>query len=205
VAWARRRFRHVLVVTTSINAVACLFLVVAGQQIARAWVGDDIVPPHSLLLALGVWTLVSTAIFQANYLLAAVEQIRTITLIGLVSAPVNVALSVIGTHLFGLAGPTLGSLTTVVLMLLPPTIVLNRRELMREPSVPPPLPVGGEPVPPMEEPVHPVEGGPVPLGPAGPVLWSHQALVRSAPVEPLAFDAEDSVGQHPGARDRGRG
>jgi O-antigen/teichoic acid export membrane protein len=181
--WARRRFRHVLLVTTGINAVACGALVLAGQAVARAWVGDDIVPPRSLLLALAAWTLLSTAIFQANYVLAAVEQIRTITIIGLCSAPVNVVLSTVCTHLFGLPGPTVGSLATVTLMLVGPSIVLNRRELNREPTRAP---------------------GPEAAAAAS-VLWSHQALVRSTPVEPLAFDAEDTVGQHPGARDRGSG
>ncbi|HET7735953.1 MAG TPA: hypothetical protein VFK52_08275 [Nocardioidaceae bacterium] len=129
--WARSRYRRTLVISTSINAFGCLFLVVLGQQLSVIWVGKALEPPMSLLVALGLYTVVSTTVTQSVYVLAAVEKVKAIALLGVVMTVVNLALSIVLTREVGIEGPILGSLAALLLVLVGPVVVLTRRELSR--------------------------------------------------------------------------
>lgn len=131
VDWARSRYRRTLVVSTSINAFACLVLVVLGQWLSVIWVGESLKPTMPLLIALGVYTVVSTFVTQSVYLLAAVEKVKAIALLGVVMTVVNLVLSIVLTHHVGITGPILGSLAALVLVLAGPVIVLTQREFSR--------------------------------------------------------------------------
>jgi O-antigen/teichoic acid export membrane protein len=131
VSWARSRYRHTLVLSTAVNSVGCLVLVLLGQRISELWVGEALKPPMSLLVVLGIYTVVSTWVAQSAYLLAAVEQVRTVAILGLAMTVLNVALSIAFTQHFGITGPILGSLTALVLVLVGPVVFLTRRELNR--------------------------------------------------------------------------
>jgi O-antigen/teichoic acid export membrane protein len=144
VSWARSRYRRTLLLSTSINAVGCLVLVLLGQQIAVIWVGEALKPPMSLLIVLGVYTVISTCVAQSGYLLAAVEQVRTLAILGLGMTVLNVALSIALTQYFGITGPILGSLAALLLVLVGPVVYLTRREFKR-------LDVGGVPEPVTQE------------------------------------------------------
>jgi O-antigen/teichoic acid export membrane protein len=128
-AWARRRFVHALCISVVVTSSACLILVLFGQDISRVWVGKGLVPPMSLLISLGIYTVYSTTTLQASYLLAAVERVRTLALIWILAAAVNLAASIWLTHVFGLPGPILGSIVALVFVFTVPLIVLLRREL----------------------------------------------------------------------------
>lgn len=129
--WALSRYRRTLAVSTALNGFACLVLVVLGQQLSVIWVGEALKPPMSLLIALGVYTVVSTCVTQSVYLLAAVERVKAIALLGVLMTIVNVVLSILLTHLIGISGPILGSLAALVLVLAGPVIFLTRREFSR--------------------------------------------------------------------------
>ncbi|HEY1832724.1 MAG TPA: hypothetical protein VGG38_20975 [Acidimicrobiales bacterium] len=128
-AWARSRFWQTLLISLALTSSACLLLVLFGQDISRVWLGKGLVPPMSLLISLGIYTVYSTTVMQASYLLAAVERVRTFALIGILGAAVNLAASIWLTHVFGLPGPILGSIVALVFVATVPLIVLVRREL----------------------------------------------------------------------------
>jgi O-antigen/teichoic acid export membrane protein len=131
VAWVRSRYHRALVVSTALNAVGCFGLALVGRTVTRLWVGQEYVPPYSLLWVLAGWTVVSTAVVQASYLLAAVERLRVIALTSVLMVPLNLALSVALTHQVGLTGPLLGSLAALLLVQLVPLVVCTTR-LLRE-------------------------------------------------------------------------
>ena len=130
-AWVRSRYRHVLVISTLVTTVACGGLLLVGRPITRLWVGNHLVAPWSLLIALAGYTVLSTAVTQATYLLAAVERVSTIAALGLIMAGVNLMASVSFTHSVGLSGPILGSLVGLGAVMIGPVIVLTGRELRR--------------------------------------------------------------------------
>lgn len=129
--WARSRYRRTLLISTSINALACLVLVALGQRLSVIWLGDALKPPMSLLIVLGVYTVVSTTVTQSVYLLAAVEKVKAIAIFGVLMTVVNVVLSIELTKHIGIVGPIVGSLVALVLVLAVPAIVLTRREFSR--------------------------------------------------------------------------
>jgi len=127
--WARSRYRNTLLISTGISVVACAFLIVFGQWLARIWVGSELVPPQSLLVVLAIYTVYSTLILQATYLLTAVEKVRIIAFVGLVMAAVNLAASIFLTHKYGINGPILGSILALALVMTVPVFVLCRQVL----------------------------------------------------------------------------
>lgn len=129
--WARSRYRRTLVISTSISSVASVVLVVLGQRLSELWVGEALIPPMSLLIVLGIYTVVSTTVTQSAYVLTAVEKVKAIALCGVLMTAVNVALSIELTRQIGIVGPILGSLLALVFVLGVPVIVLTRREFRR--------------------------------------------------------------------------
>ncbi|MCU1656195.1 MAG: polysaccharide biosynthesis protein, partial [Pseudonocardiales bacterium] len=127
VAWARSRFRGSLILSTAVNATACLLLVILGRPLARVWVGASLAPPLSLLIVMAVWTVYLTAVNQGSYLLTAVERVRMLAVTGLIMAPVNLVLSIVLTRTYGMTGPILGSIFAMVLVQFVPVVVLCRR------------------------------------------------------------------------------
>ena len=126
-AWVRSRYRRVLVISTAVNTAACVFLVVAGQELSRIWVGAKYIPPISLLIVSAIWTVYSTSVIQASYLLAAAERIKTVAMCGLIMTPINLGVSILLTKWYGLTGPLLGSIIAMALVFMIPIIVLTRR------------------------------------------------------------------------------
>jgi O-antigen/teichoic acid export membrane protein len=108
-----------------------VFLLVAGQTIARIWVGDKLVPPFSLFVALAVWTVYMTVITQYSYLLMAADRITLLAALGVVIAVVNLAVSIVLTRWIGMTGPIVGNLVAAVLIQWWPMVILTRR-LMRD-------------------------------------------------------------------------
>ncbi len=127
--WARSRYWRALGASFAASAGLSLVLVVGGRLFSRIWVGEKLVPPISLLIMLGVYTVCSTCLNQASYLLAAVEEVRLLAFAGIVMAPVNVVLSVWFTHWIGLSGPALGSIVSTAVIIGPPVFLVSRRLL----------------------------------------------------------------------------
>ncbi|MGN6161290.1 MAG: lipopolysaccharide biosynthesis protein [Marmoricola sp.] len=131
VDWVRARFRRSLQIAGGTAALSCLFLLVAGQTIARLWVGDKLVPPFALFVVLAVWTVYMTVITQYSYMLMAADRIRLLAGIGIVIALVNIGVSIAFTHWIGMTGPIVGNLVAAVLIQWGPMVLMTRR-LMRD-------------------------------------------------------------------------
>lgn len=129
--WVKRRFRHSLMLALATSSGGSIVLLVFGRAFANVWVGADLVPPLALFIAFAAWTVYMTVITQYSYLLFAQERIRTLALLGLLLAVVNLAASILFTHWFGLVGPILGNLFAAGLVQLVPTVAISRR-LSRE-------------------------------------------------------------------------
>jgi O-antigen/teichoic acid export membrane protein len=128
-AWARSRFYSTLRISTAITTVACVFLVVAGRPIVHIWAGASRVPPLSLLIILAIYTVYSTTVNQASYLLAAVEKVSVIATCGVVMAIVNLAVSIWLTRVYGVTGPILGSVIALLLVMTVPLLWMLRGQV----------------------------------------------------------------------------
>lgn len=139
--WVRARFRHSLQIAGATVTASCVLLLVAGQTIARIWVGDKLVPPFALFVVLAVWTIYMTIITQYSYLLMAADQITVLAILGGVIAVVNLAVSIVFTRWLGMTGPILGNIVAAAAIQWIPMVVLTRR-MMRRLGEQHPVPAG---------------------------------------------------------------
>lgn len=131
VEWVRRRFRHSLVVVGGVAAASSVVLVAIGPTFTRLWVGEDLVPPTGLFVALGIWTVYLTLIVQYSYLLMVAQKIWLLAVLGFVVGATNLLVSIILTRDIGLVGPVIGNLVSAASIQLVPMIVLTRRHMRR--------------------------------------------------------------------------
>jgi O-antigen/teichoic acid export membrane protein len=128
-AWARSRFYKTLRISTAITTAACALLVVVGRPIVHLLYGESRIPPLSLLAVLAVYTVYSTTVTQASYLLAAVEKVGVIASCGVVMAIVNLVISIWLTRVYGVTGPILGSVIALFLVMTAPLLWMLREQV----------------------------------------------------------------------------
>jgi O-antigen/teichoic acid export membrane protein len=131
VDWVRSRLVRIMVGTALVSIPASTFVVVAGRPIIRLWVGPDLVPPFSLLIALAVWTVYALAMTQISLLLNAAQVVGPQLVLALLMTIANLALSLTLTKRIGLSGPVVGSLVAHVVFTGVPSAVLAIKSLRR--------------------------------------------------------------------------
>ncbi len=125
-AWVRSRFKSTLILFSAINAFGCLVLIAAGRWFTQFGFGHGVVPPMSLLIVLGLYTVYSGTIVQASYLLIAMGKIRALALASALMAPLNLVLSIALTHVYGYPGPLLGSMIAITFTMAIPIFIHTR-------------------------------------------------------------------------------
>jgi len=118
-AWVRHRFRINLRITIGSTLALALPLVFFGQGIIRKWAGSAAVPSPSLLLWMGVWSLISSAMNSQSIVLASSGRVKVQVIYSAVAAVVNLVLSIFLVQKLGLVGVIMGTvgayLTCIVL------------------------------------------------------------------------------------------
>jgi O-antigen/teichoic acid export membrane protein len=127
--WVRTRFIRALIGTTGIALLGSILLVALGRPIARAWVGEDLVPSLGLLCAFALWTVYSIAMTQISFLLNAAQIVGPQIVMALCMTAANISISIYLTNQVGLLGPLLGSLIAHVICSGIPVIVYTRKIL----------------------------------------------------------------------------
>lgn len=112
--------RKTAVATTAVSLALALPMtmccVALGGELLRAWLGDV---PEGAPLVLVVLALASLARLPGHscfVLLTATERTRALLWISVAAAAVNLLLSIMLTHAFGIVGPALGSLAVVLVV-----------------------------------------------------------------------------------------
>jgi len=109
-AWIRRTFRLSLWSCTLITVAIVLPLVVFGRTIIGRWVSVDAVPSMTLLVLMGVWSIIGGAFQSIVCMLNGIGRVRIQMVVGTMTAIANVGLSIWLVHVFGLEGVILGTL-----------------------------------------------------------------------------------------------
>jgi O-antigen/teichoic acid export membrane protein len=119
-AWVRRGFRTNFQVTVASTAVLALPLVLWGQPVIRAWAGAAAVPPSSLLLWMGAWSVIYAATCSQSAILAASSRLRGQMIYSMAAAIVNIGLTIVLVNRIGLTGAILGTIIAYLTCLLVP-------------------------------------------------------------------------------------
>jgi O-antigen/teichoic acid export membrane protein len=124
--WIRRTFSLTMKGTVVLNLCCVAALVVFGRTLIRAWAGPAAVPTFSLLLAMGVWALISGFMSVESCLLAALTRTREQAFLSILAAAVNIALSIALVRHIGSVGVIGGTILSYLLVLVVPQSVIVR-------------------------------------------------------------------------------
>ncbi len=118
--------------TVVLNLCCVAVLVVFGRALIRVWAGPAAVPTFSLLLAMGVWALISGFMSVESCLLAALNRTREQAALSIVAAVVNIALSIALVRHIGSLGVIGGTILSYVLVLVIPQSMIVRSLFKQE-------------------------------------------------------------------------
>ncbi|HEY3280926.1 MAG TPA: oligosaccharide flippase family protein [Armatimonadota bacterium] len=125
-AWIRRTLRRSLAISLGISAPMGLFLVIFGTKILHLWVGPKINPSMTLLVGLGIWSVLasvsSTIATFMNGMSIMAFQVKVTT----IASVVNICLSVYLTYQIGLPGVLYGSILTQAIVVMIPYLLYIR-------------------------------------------------------------------------------
>jgi O-antigen/teichoic acid export membrane protein len=118
--WIRRRYRmnlEVSVASTLAIALPCVFF---GRWMIDKWAGKSAVPPAHLLLWMGVWSLIYSAMSSQSCLLASSGRVKVQMIYSIIAAIVNLILSIALVQRFGLVGVIMGTVGAFLICVVVP-------------------------------------------------------------------------------------
>ena len=130
--WIRRTFALTMKGTVALNLAAVILLTLFGRAVIRIWAGPAAVPTTQLLLAMGVWTLISGFMSVESCLLAALNRTREQAVLSIAAAIVNIVLSIVLVRHVGAVGVIGGTILSYVLVLVVPQSMIVRSLFKRE-------------------------------------------------------------------------
>jgi O-antigen/teichoic acid export membrane protein len=131
-AWIRRTFSVTMKGTIALNLASAAVLVLFGRTLIRAWAGPAAVPTNYLLLAMGVWALISGFMSVESCLLAALNRTREQAALSIIAAVVNIALSIALVRHIGSLGVIGGTILSYLAVLVVPQSMIVRGLFKRE-------------------------------------------------------------------------
>ena len=130
--WMRRTFALTMKGTVAVNLACVLLLMIFGRTIIRVWAGPTAVPTKPLLLAMGVWVLISGFMSVESCLLAALNRTREQAGLSIIAAVVNIALSIALVRHIGSVGVIGGTILSYLVVLVVPQSLVVRGLFKRE-------------------------------------------------------------------------
>jgi O-antigen/teichoic acid export membrane protein len=118
--WVRRSFRLNFGFTLASTSALALPLVLFGQWIIQKWAGSAAVPSSSLLVWMGVWSLIYGAMTSQACLLASSGRVKRQAIYSMAAAGVNLVLSIILVQKIGLTGVILGTVGAFLICVVVP-------------------------------------------------------------------------------------
>lgn len=128
-AWVRRSFSRVLLITSALFAIAALAVVILGRYALEVWAGASAVPSFELLLAFAIWYSYSFVMGQASMLLNGANIVWVQAICAILMTITSIPLSIYLTQQMGLPGPLYGNLISHVVCVGIPTVTLALRLL----------------------------------------------------------------------------
>jgi O-antigen/teichoic acid export membrane protein len=129
--WVRRTVRRTLLYVGGTATFGSVALVLSGREIVRLWAGEEVVPPWSLLVVMGVWSVYSLLMNILSALLNSLGKVSAQAMAGFAMAAVSVPLSIGLARTLGVAGPVLASTLAHLVCVLPVSLfLLSRSEIL---------------------------------------------------------------------------
>jgi O-antigen/teichoic acid export membrane protein len=134
--WIRRTFRINLWSCVLITLAAVVPMVLFGRPIIRAFVGPEAVPSMTLLVLMGLWSLIGGAFQSIVCMLNGINQVKIQMIVGMITATANIAVSIWLVRICGVEGVILGTLVSYFVFALVPVAIATRNALASLPNQP---------------------------------------------------------------------
>ena len=131
--WVRRTFWNAVRFAMGTVTAAALGLIVFGRSIIHWYVGAAAVPSQMLLVTICLWTVMSTAMDLQACFLAAINRVKLQGVLSVVSAGLNLWLSIVLVKRIGSLGVVLGTIIAYAAVLVVPQTLIVWRGLYHPP------------------------------------------------------------------------
>ena len=128
-AWIRSRLTRVTLVAGAASLIAGVVLTIVGPRLIGLLLTDSLIPGRDLMIALTCWTTYSLVSAPSFLLLNATGHVRVHAITAIVAAVVNLPLTIVLAHAFGVAGPVWASLGASAAVSALPWLIVVRRVL----------------------------------------------------------------------------
>jgi O-antigen/teichoic acid export membrane protein len=118
--WVRRSYRLNFKITLASTLALTIPLILFGRWIIQKWVGSPAVPSSALLLWMGVWSVIYSAMTSQSCLLASSGRVRGQAIYSIVAAGVNLILSIVLVQILGAVGVIMGTVGAYVICVIVP-------------------------------------------------------------------------------------
>ncbi len=125
--WVRRSFRLNFRITLVSTAALALPLALFGRWLIDKWAGKVAVPSQSLLLWMGIWSVIYAAMSAQSCLLASSGRLKAQMIYSMLAAVVNLLLSITLVQRIGPTGVIMGTVGAfLICVVLPQTLEVKR-------------------------------------------------------------------------------
>jgi len=123
IGWIKKTFQRTLLVTFSVTVPIIILCVLYGQIIIEKWAGKNAIPPWSLLIWMGIWSIINASMNAVACVLNSVGHLKGQAIYGTITAIVNVILSIWLSQHFGITGIIMGTVLAYALCNVIPAII----------------------------------------------------------------------------------
>jgi O-antigen/teichoic acid export membrane protein len=127
--WIRGAFRKNVKFASLIVVPLVAILVIFGQQLIKLWAGANAVPPFPVMIWMAVWNIMLSYLFVSGALLQAIDKITGLTIYGILTAILNVGLSIILVKMYGISGVIAATVIAYMIGSYIPTVLQVRTVL----------------------------------------------------------------------------
>jgi O-antigen/teichoic acid export membrane protein len=124
--WIRKTYARTMRSNSAAMLALLVILAVCGRPLIRFWAGAPAVPSEAMLLAMCTWTFILGFTGQQSCLLGGVGRTRVQAIAGILTAVVNLTLSVLLVQSLGAIGAVLATILSYVCIFVPQTREISR-------------------------------------------------------------------------------
>ena len=129
--WIRRTFRISLLASFGMAVLVAIPLIAFGRPLIGVWAGKTAVPPFSVLVWMGIWSLTYASMNPIACVLNAAGRLKGQAIFASLSAVVNVGLSIRWAHRYGISGVIAATVVSYLVFAALPICLEARRVLAR--------------------------------------------------------------------------
>lgn len=125
--WVKRTLYQSLIITFAVTTVGAIILTIFGVQLIHLWTGSQVTPTFSLLLGLGVWTVLSGCGNALAMFLNGANLLKFQVIMAVTMASTSIVVKITWANSIGISGIIWGTVCTYIAFTILPCLVFVPR------------------------------------------------------------------------------